>query len=237
MIAFSQCMRTHGVPEFPEPSEGHLTDPQQQPQRPRDRRQPRIARSSRRPRRPAQAARPTEASPEPGGTGQDAGKSAEVLAVHAHPRSPELPRSRILPVAAAVSGSESGAEGRPESDRSQLAAVPGRAESVPVRPAHAEGRQGRAGAGATERGRWPRDRRVRPWRSRERTVVRERRRYLPETVDVVQSGDERSMSGEATSMPQVGRRRIWRALGSTRRRIALAGCSRRGWHWSWPSSC
>jgi hypothetical protein len=24
MIAFSQCMRTHGVPEFPEPTEGHL---------------------------------------------------------------------------------------------------------------------------------------------------------------------------------------------------------------------
>jgi hypothetical protein len=24
MVAFSQCMRTHGVPEFPEPSEGHL---------------------------------------------------------------------------------------------------------------------------------------------------------------------------------------------------------------------
>jgi hypothetical protein len=24
MIAFSQCMRSHGVPEFPEPSEGHL---------------------------------------------------------------------------------------------------------------------------------------------------------------------------------------------------------------------
>jgi hypothetical protein len=24
MVAYSQCMRTHGVPEFPEPTEGHL---------------------------------------------------------------------------------------------------------------------------------------------------------------------------------------------------------------------
>ena len=132
MVKFSQCMRTHGEPEFPEPTEGNIRDPQPERSRP----EPRIV-----PvpggRKGVQQVRALEGRSEPGAAGKDAGRRPELLQVHAQPRGPQLPRSGI-PQRRRCRDTNRGQGLR---YRSQLTAVQSRAESVPVRPARAEGRR------------------------------------------------------------------------------------------------
>ena len=137
MVAYSQCMRTHGVPEFPEPTEGHLLIHSSSHNGHVTGVNPRSSQF--------QAAQkvcgkliPERRGPQPGATGQGAGKRPEVLSVHAHPRGPQLPRSDLL-----RRRSEVDAEGRRrERDRSQLAAVQGRTENVSIVDAKTAGRAG-----------------------------------------------------------------------------------------------
>ena len=127
MVAYSQCMRSHGVPEFPEPNEGHLLIHSSNHNGHVTGVNPRLGAV------PGGAeglwkAVARRRYPQPGATGQGAGKRPEVLAVHAHPRSPQLPRSHLLRW-----GRQDEAEGRQrERDRPGIAAVQGRAEGVPV---------------------------------------------------------------------------------------------------------
>ena len=165
MVAFSQCMRTHGVPEFPEPTEGKLlihssdhnghvsgVNPQSAQFQAAQKACAKLAPNGG---KPPSAAEQTKMEDQ----------ALKFSAVHAHPRGPQLPRPGILPRRRRRQAANREQKRRPGRHRPQLSPVPGRAEGLPVDHGRAEGRP----RGASPRRRLgPAANPGRRWRARER---------------------------------------------------------------------
>ncbi len=145
MIAFSHCMRTHGVPEFPEPSEGHVlihssdhnghvtgVNPQSAQFQAASKACAKLSPKGGKPPSPAEQAKSQE----------KALQFSQCMRTHGVPSFPDPEFS-----ARRRRHTNRGREGRPEPDRSLLTQIPSRAESVPVDHARAEGRPRERGSG------------------------------------------------------------------------------------------
>ena len=147
LTQFSSCMRSHGVPNFPDPgAQGRLTinassgiDPGSPQFQSAQRACAKYLPNGGQP-------------PSPAAAGEDAGAGAQVLGLHALARRAELPRPAVPRAAASRSRSSAGSGIDPGSPQFQAAQQACQAD-LPGKAAPAGGRQGTSGGfGASDRG-------------------------------------------------------------------------------------
>ena len=133
MVKFSQCMRTHGEPEFPEPTEGGIRIQNHNGHGPN----PESSRFQAAEKACSKYA-PSKVAPSPA---EQAKMQEGALKFSACMRSHGVPNFPDPEFHSGGGGVGIRIGGKGSRDRSQLAAVQSRAENVPVRPAQAEGRR------------------------------------------------------------------------------------------------